>query len=146
MHILISNCAGFINTFANSVGLERWGYKYYFVFVVWNVCASALWFLFCVETRGRTLEELDATFNEKWPAMASARPRAVRVRVVREGEGGEVVKVRVCVSGRYVDNVYADCCVRSSRKRREVLRGGRAHAYPRFFGFRFRDVQAHMYH
>ena len=63
MHILISNCAGFINTFANSVGLERWGYKYYFVFVVWNVCASALWFLFAVETRGRTLEELDELFE-----------------------------------------------------------------------------------
>ena len=63
MHILISNCAGFINTFANSVGLERWGYKYYFVFVVWNVCASALWFLFGVETRGRTLEELDYVFS-----------------------------------------------------------------------------------
>ena len=90
MHILISNCAGFINTFANSVGLERWGYKYYFVFVVWNVCASALWFLFCVETRGRTLEELDEVFNEPWPAMASARKRKV---VIKADGDREIVQV-----------------------------------------------------
>ncbi|KAI0692184.1 general substrate transporter [Cerioporus squamosus] len=90
VHILISNCAGFINTFANSVGLERWGYKYYFVFVVWNVCASVLWFLFCVETRGRTLEELDEVFNQPWPAMASARKRKV---VIKEEGDREVVQV-----------------------------------------------------
>ena len=36
MHILISNCAGFINTFANSVGLKKLGWKYYFVFVAWD--------------------------------------------------------------------------------------------------------------
>ncbi|PIL37645.1 MFS general substrate transporter [Ganoderma sinense ZZ0214-1] len=87
VHILISNCAGFINTFANSVGLERWGYKYYFVFVVWNVCASALWFLFAVETRGRTLEELDELFGQPWPAMASAR--GARRVAVRTGKGGQ---------------------------------------------------------
>ena len=77
MHVIFANLAGFINTFANSVGLERWGYKYYFVFVVWNCCAATLWFLFCVETRGRTLEELDEVFNQPWPAMASARKRKI---------------------------------------------------------------------
>ena len=80
VHILISNAAGFINTFANAVGLQRWGYKYYFVFVVWDVCASVLWFLFGVETRGRTLEELDEIFGQPWPAMASARGICVPVR------------------------------------------------------------------
>ncbi|KAK0492656.1 general substrate transporter [Armillaria luteobubalina] len=73
VHILISNIAGFINTFGNSVGLGRLGWKYYFVFVGWDLVASILWFLFCVETRGRTLEELDDVFNSAWPAMASAR-------------------------------------------------------------------------
>ena len=90
VHVIFTNAAGFINTFANSVGLERWGYKYYFVFVVWNVCASVLWFLFCVETRGRTLEELDSVFNEPWPAMASARKRKV---AVKESSEGAIVQV-----------------------------------------------------
>ncbi|ESK86811.1 hexose transport-related protein [Moniliophthora roreri MCA 2997] len=83
IHILISNCAGFINTFANSVGLKRLGWKYYFVFVGWNLCASVLWFLFCVETRGRTLEELDVIFDQPWPARASTR----KVKVAVKGEG-----------------------------------------------------------
>ncbi|KAK0440863.1 general substrate transporter [Desarmillaria tabescens] len=82
VHILISNIAGFINTFANSVGLERLGWKYYFVFVGWDLVASVLWFLFCVETRGRTLEELDEVFNSPWPAMASARKIKVAVKTL----------------------------------------------------------------
>ncbi|KAI0684423.1 general substrate transporter [Earliella scabrosa] len=84
VHILIANCAGFVNTFANSVGLQRWGYKYYFVFVVWNCCAAVLWFLFCVETRGSTLEELEEVFNQPWPAMASSRKRKIAVKKAGE--------------------------------------------------------------
>ena len=59
---------------------------------MWNVCASALWFLFCVETRGRTLEELDEVFSQPWPAMASARKRKIAVR--EEGDV-EVIQVRL---------------------------------------------------
>ncbi len=55
VHILISNVAGFINTFGNSVGLGRLGWKYYFVFVGWDLVASVLWFLFCVETVSEVL-------------------------------------------------------------------------------------------
>ncbi|KAF5391752.1 hypothetical protein D9757_001756 [Collybiopsis confluens] len=84
VHILISNCAGFVNTFANSVGLERLGWKYYFVFVGWDVVASALWFFFGVETHGRTLEELEEVFNAPWPARASVEK--IEVAVERNGE------------------------------------------------------------
>lgn len=80
VHILISNIAGFINTFGNSVGLGRLGWTYYFVFVGWDLVASILWFLFCVETRGRTLEELEDVFNSAWPAMASARKIKVAIK------------------------------------------------------------------
>lgn len=79
IHILISNLTGFINTFANSVGLGRLGWRYYFVFVAWNLCASMLWYLFCVETRGRTLEELEEVFNKPWPAMSSREKSKVQV-------------------------------------------------------------------
>ncbi|KIK63663.1 hypothetical protein GYMLUDRAFT_986318 [Collybiopsis luxurians FD-317 M1] len=84
IHILISNCAGFINTFANSVGLGKLGWKYYFVFVGWNVVASGLWFLFGVETHGRTLEELDEVFNAPWPAKASVKK--IKVALTESGE------------------------------------------------------------
>ncbi|KAF7294522.1 General substrate transporter [Mycena kentingensis (nom. inval.)] len=79
VHILISNIAGFINTFANAVGLGDLGWKYYFVFVAWNLVASVLWYLFGVETNGRTLEQLDEIFDAPWPAFASTKKIAVKL-------------------------------------------------------------------
>ncbi|KAJ6579663.1 general substrate transporter [Mycena vulgaris] len=79
VHILISNIAGFINTFANSVGLGNLGWKYYFVFVAWDLVASVLWYFLGVETHGRTLEELDEVFNAPWPARASTQKVAVKL-------------------------------------------------------------------
>lgn len=57
---------------------------------MWNCCAALLWFLFCVETRGRTLEELEEVFNEPWPAMASARKRKF---VIKEKGDTQIVEV-----------------------------------------------------
>ncbi|KAJ6544360.1 general substrate transporter [Mycena capillaripes] len=79
VHILISNIAGFINTFANSVGLQKLNWKYYFVFVAWDLVASALWYFLGVETHGRTLEELDEIFDAPWPARASTQKVAVKL-------------------------------------------------------------------
>ncbi|KAJ7916244.1 general substrate transporter [Mycena leptocephala] len=79
VHILISNIAGFINTFANSVGLKNLGWKYYFVFVGWDLIASVLWYFLGVETNGRTLEQLDAIFDAPWPARASTQKVTVKL-------------------------------------------------------------------
>nr|GAT54792.1 general substrate transporter [Mycena chlorophos] len=79
IHILISNIAGFINTFANSVGLGNLSWRYYFVFVAWDVVASGLWYAFGVETQGRTLEELDEIFDAPWPARASEKKVTVKL-------------------------------------------------------------------
>ncbi|KAJ7799675.1 general substrate transporter [Mycena olivaceomarginata] len=75
VHILISNIAGFINTFANSVGLKNLGWKYYFVFVAWDLIAS----VFGTFWVGRTLEQLDAIFDAPWPARASTQKVAVKL-------------------------------------------------------------------
>ncbi|KAJ7499905.1 general substrate transporter [Mycena latifolia] len=79
VHILISNIAGFINTFANSVGLGNLGWKYYFVFVAWDVIASVLWYFLGVETHGRTLEQLDEIFDAPWPARASTQKVTIKL-------------------------------------------------------------------
>ncbi|KAJ7342655.1 general substrate transporter [Mycena albidolilacea] len=90
VHILISNIAGFINTFANSVGLKNLSWKYYFVFVAWDLIASVLWYFLGVETVGRTLEQLDTIFDAPWPARASTQKVAVKLNpdgtVYRLGE------------------------------------------------------------
>ncbi|KAJ7815940.1 general substrate transporter [Mycena olivaceomarginata] len=92
VHILISNIAGFINTFANSVGLKNLSWKYYFVFVAWDLIASVLWYFLGVETVGRTLEQLDTIFDAPWPARASTQKVAVKLNpdgtVDRLGEKG----------------------------------------------------------
>ena len=40
---------------------------------------SFLWFVFGVETRGRTLEELDVVFDAKWPPRAALQ-KAVMIK------------------------------------------------------------------
>lgn len=63
----MSNCANLYNTFVTAIALEAIGWKYYLVFVALNLIYAVVWFILGVETRGRTLEELDSVFNAKWP-------------------------------------------------------------------------------
>lgn len=45
----------------------------YVFFVFWDLFECAFIYLFFVETKGRTLEELDAVFESKNPRKASTR-------------------------------------------------------------------------
>lgn len=88
----MSNCANLYNTFVTAVALEAIDWRYYLIFVGLNVVYSAVWFIFGVETRGRTLEELDEVFDAKWPPRAALR-KAVMVKKDDghlEGIGGEI--------------------------------------------------------
>lgn len=78
-HVILSNCANLYNTYVTAVALEAIDWRYYFVFVGLNLVYSLVWFLFGVETRGRTLEELDTVFEARWPPRAALR-RTVMVR------------------------------------------------------------------
>lgn len=71
------------NTYVTAVALEAIDWKYYFLFVGLNVVYSVLWFLFGVETRGRTLEELDGVFDAKWPPKAALE----KTVVIRDRDG-----------------------------------------------------------
>lgn len=42
-----------------------------------NLLYGVFWFVFGVETRGRTLEQLDAVFEAKWPPKASLEKTTV---------------------------------------------------------------------
>lgn len=93
----MSNCANLYNTFVTAVALEAIDWRYYLIFVGLNVVYGAVWFIFGVETRGRTLEELDEVFDAKWPPRAALR-KAVMVKKDDghlEGIGGEVDESRV---------------------------------------------------
>ncbi|KAL8292132.1 hypothetical protein RQP46_001598 [Phenoliferia psychrophenolica] len=50
------SAVGFINTYAGPIGLQNITENYIWVFVGWDCIEAAIWYFFCVETQGRTLE------------------------------------------------------------------------------------------
>jgi len=83
----IVNCISFINLYCIPVAQKNIQYRFVFVFVGWDIVESVLWFLFGVETNGRTLEELDEIFSAPNPVKASIMKKRVAVH------GNEVLVV-----------------------------------------------------
>ncbi|KAE9376357.1 putative MFS lactose permease [Stipitochalara longipes BDJ] len=71
---------GFINTFCTPIANGTIGYKYIYIFVGWDIVESILWYLFCVESQGRTLEELEWVYSQKNPVKASLKVDKVVVQ------------------------------------------------------------------
>ncbi|KAK4193163.1 putative transporter [Podospora australis] len=67
----IVNAISFINQFATPIALENIKYKYIFVFVGWDLFEALMWYLFCVESQGRTLEQLEWVYDQPNPVKAS---------------------------------------------------------------------------
>ncbi|OAA46760.1 hexose transport-related protein [Beauveria brongniartii RCEF 3172] len=79
IHVILSNCANLYNTYVTAVALEAIDFRYYFVFVGLNLTYAAVWYFLGVETRGRTLEEMDEVFNARFPPRAALQ-KAVMVK------------------------------------------------------------------
>ncbi|OAA63793.1 hexose transport-related protein [Cordyceps fumosorosea ARSEF 2679] len=88
IHVILSNCANLYNTYVTAVALEAIDFRYYFVFVGLNLVYAAVWFFFGVETRGRTLEEMEEVFDAKFPPRAALQ-KAVMVKQ-RDGHLADV--------------------------------------------------------
>jgi hypothetical protein len=73
LKIVCNNIVNLYNTFVTAVALEAISWKYYILFVVLNLIYAGAWYVFGVETGGRTLEELQEVFNAKWPPTASRK-------------------------------------------------------------------------
>lgn len=78
----------FVNTYAGPIALQNIKYNYVFIFVGWDVIETVIWYLICVETVGRTLEELEEIFNQRNPVKASKQKRTIAI-----GEAGDVALV-----------------------------------------------------
>jgi len=77
---VIVSAIGFINQFAGPIALGNIGYKYIYIFVGWDIIESIAWWLFCVESQGRTLEELEWVYNQPNPVRASLKVEKVVVQ------------------------------------------------------------------
>lgn len=83
---ITSGVASFVNTFAAPVALQHIGFWFYVFFILWDVVEGGFVYLFFVETRGRTLEELDAVFQAPNPRKASTiGQKKVRSKETAEG-------------------------------------------------------------
>jgi len=71
LKIVCNNIVNMYNTFVTAVALEAISWKYYILFVALNLVYAGAWYVFGVETGGRTLEELNEVFESKWPPTAS---------------------------------------------------------------------------
>ncbi|KAE9366384.1 putative MFS lactose permease [Stipitochalara longipes BDJ] len=71
MYGLVVNIFGFINLYATPIALNNIQYKYIWIFVGWDCLEALLWYIFCVESQGRSLEELEWVYNQPNPVKAS---------------------------------------------------------------------------
>ncbi|KAJ7215631.1 general substrate transporter [Mycena rebaudengoi] len=86
-------CASFVNTYAGPIALQNIGWKVC-VYVAWGLFECVVIYLFVVETRGRTLEELNEIFEDPNPVKASIRKRKVALagdKVIPVNEPGHSV-------------------------------------------------------
>lgn len=73
------SCASFVNTYAGPIALGKITWKYYIVYVVWDLFECAVIYFCAVETKGRTLEELDEIFEDHHPVKASIAKHKIAV-------------------------------------------------------------------
>ncbi|CAN6666699.1 hexose transporter Hxt17p [Trichomonascus vanleenenianus] len=69
---IIFNLSGFTLAFSGSIAMQNMGYWFYVFFVFWNSFVFVIIYFFFVETKGRTLEELEEVFQSENPRKASA--------------------------------------------------------------------------
>ncbi|KAI2616340.1 general substrate transporter [Hypoxylon sp. NC1633] len=81
---LTAGAAGFLNTFVGPIALSSIGYWFYVFFAFWDTLELAFMYFFFVETKGLTLEELDAIFEADNPRKASVQAKELQKRIMGE--------------------------------------------------------------
>ncbi|KAF3396400.1 Lactose permease [Penicillium rolfsii] len=72
---LILNAAIMVNQFGMPVAIQVLDWKLYFIFIAWCLFEAATVYFFMVETKERTLEELDEIFEAPNPRKASTQKK-----------------------------------------------------------------------
>jgi len=73
------NIASFYNTFVTGIAFTGAGWKYYFLFIFWDILEVIVIYFLFVETSNRTLEELSEIFQAKSPVKASLKKTEIVV-------------------------------------------------------------------
>lgn len=68
---LVQGVASFVNTYAAPVAMENIRYWFYVFFIFWNMFQLCIIYLFFIETKSLTLEEIDLIFESEKPVKSS---------------------------------------------------------------------------
>lgn len=71
------NIISFINTYAAPVGITKSGWKFYILYLAVDALGILFIYLFFVETKGRSLEEIDEIFADAHPVRKSLQKQEV---------------------------------------------------------------------
>lgn len=71
IHQLVGGVASFVNQFAAPVAMTNIKYWFYVFYVFWDLFETVVIYFYFVETKGRTLEELEYIFEAKNPRKTS---------------------------------------------------------------------------
>lgn len=81
------HCIAFVNQYCFPIALKKIGWHTYIVFIGWDLIQAIISYLFSVETKSRSLEEMDEIFESRNPVKASLNlPKADEAQ--RESERG----------------------------------------------------------
>jgi hypothetical protein len=78
------NIISFINTYAAPVGITSSGWKFYILYLAIDALGIVTIYFTFVETKGRTLEEIDEIFADPHPVRRSLQKREVIVGCTKE--------------------------------------------------------------
>ncbi|GAB1520816.1 hypothetical protein RhiTH_003904 [Rhizoctonia solani] len=73
---VVTQASSCINTFGLPVALEKLGWKTYIIFLAWDSFEVVMIYMFVVETKGLTLEQIDEVFSEPNPRKYSVEHAA----------------------------------------------------------------------
>lgn len=85
---LVAACASFINLYLTPIALKNIGWKAYTIFLVLHVVHWFMMWRVCVETKGRSLEEIQEIFEDRHPVKRAKQYATV---VVARGDGVKVL-------------------------------------------------------
>ncbi|WWC93485.1 hypothetical protein V866_000320 [Kwoniella sp. B9012] len=69
--VLTLNLASVLGQLTTPIALQKIGWWTYLPWVCWDLIETGIWYFLAVETKGRTLEELDVIFDAPNPVKAS---------------------------------------------------------------------------
>lgn len=97
----------FVLAEASPTGFANIGYKYYIVYACISAFGLAFFYLFCPETKGRTLEEIDEIFvisNSFFDTVKVARELPYQTELLAHAEDTE----KIGMEAKQIENVATD--------------------------------------